>query len=66
LRAVRNPVTYALNLDCAVRMPRGQVQEIARDNPRSMAELEAIEGIRTWQVEALGKELVAALTPKSA
>jgi ribonuclease D len=66
LRAVRDTVADALNLDRGFLMPRGQLEEIARVNPRSLAELETIEGIRKWQVEALGKELVAALAPKSA
>ena len=61
LRAVRDTVADSLDLDRGFLMPRGQLEEIARSNPRSLAELEAIEGIRKWQVEALGKGLVAAL-----
>jgi ribonuclease D len=61
LRAVRDTVADSLDLDRGFLMPRGQLEEIARCNPRSVAELEAIEGIRKWQVEALGAGLVAAL-----
>jgi ribonuclease D len=61
LRAVRDTVADSIDLDRGFLMPRGQLEEIARSNPRSLAELEAIEGIRKWQVEALGAGLVAAL-----
>jgi ribonuclease D len=42
-------------------MPRQQLEDIARAEPRSVAELEAVPGIRRWQVEALGEALLAAL-----
>jgi ribonuclease D len=65
LRAVRDNVADELNLDRGFLMPRGQLEEIARVNPQSVAELGAIEGIRKWQVEALGERLVKALGPST-
>lgn len=64
LRAVRDKVADELALDRGFLMPRGQLEEIARVNPKSVAELEAIEGIRNWQVESLGEALVKALAVK--
>ncbi|MGQ0815405.1 MAG: HRDC domain-containing protein, partial [Gemmatimonadota bacterium] len=61
LRAVRDQVADRLKLDRGFLMPRNQLDDIARVNPQSVAELANIEGIRGWQVEALGNELVEAL-----
>lgn len=61
LRAVRDKIADRLELDRGFLMPRGQLEEIARLNPKTMAALSAIEGIRAWQVEAMGQELVGVL-----
>lgn len=61
LRAVRTEVAEALGLDRGFLMPRSQLETIARENPGSEAELAAIEGIRDWQIEAIGANIVAAL-----
>lgn len=66
LRVVRDKVADELTLDRGFLMPRGQLEEIARVNPKSVAEIAAIEGIRNWQVEALGEALVRGLAPKPA
>ena len=61
LRAVRDRVADELVLDRGFLMPRGQLEQIAREKPRSVAELRKLEGIREWQVEVMGAELVAAI-----
>lgn len=62
LRAVRDRVADQLDLDRGFLMPRLQLEQIARDNPATVERLGAIEGIRKWQVEVLGRELIEALT----
>ena len=62
LRGVRDKIADELLLDRGFLMPRGQLEEIARVNPRSVEELAVIAGIRTWQVEALGEPLVRVLS----
>jgi len=62
LRAVRDKLADELNLDRGFLMPRNQLEDIARINPQSIAELRKLPGIREWQVEAIGKQLIGALT----
>jgi len=61
LRGARDKVAEELGLDRGFLMPRAQLEEVARARPGSAAELEAIPGIRRWQVEALGDRILAAL-----
>ncbi len=61
VKGVRDAVADQLNLDRGFLMPRDQMEEIARTNPRSIAELEQMEGIRKWQVEVMGTKLVEVL-----
>lgn len=61
LKAVRDTVADRLELDRGFLMPRHQIEQIARVNPQSVAELAAIGEIRRWQVDALGEELIKAL-----
>lgn len=65
LRAVRDRIADHLGLDRGFLMPRGQLEQIAREKPRSAAELGKLEGIREWQVEVMGEELVAAIAVSS-
>lgn len=61
LKAARDRAADRLELDRGFLMPRHQLEAIARARPKSVVELAAIDGIRRWQVEALGEELLAAV-----
>jgi ribonuclease D len=61
LKAAREAAAERLSLEPGFLMPRAQLEEVARRLPASEAELGAIEGMRQWQVEAMGAELLEAL-----
>lgn len=63
LREVRDEVAEELGLDRGFLMPRSQLEELARRRPSSLDEFLAIPGFRRWQAEALGRELITALSP---
>jgi ribonuclease D len=63
LRAVRDRAADRLELDPGFLMPRATMEAIARRAPTSQAELLEIEGVRRWQVEALGDALLRAGAP---
>jgi ribonuclease D len=64
LRDARSRIADRLGLDAGFLMARAALEEIARARPRTLDELAAVPGIRRWQVEAAGEELVAALRPR--
>ena len=41
--------------------PNGILEGIAKLEPKGVTELAKVEGMRKWQVEVLGQELVAAI-----
>ncbi len=61
LKRVRDDAAQRLELDKGFLMPRSQLEDIARARSRSLQELAAIDGVRQWQVEALGNGLIEAL-----
>jgi ribonuclease D len=61
LRAARDAAADALGLDRGFLMPRAQLEELARQKPRTERALLGIPGVRHWQVEAAGKQLLAVL-----
>jgi ribonuclease D len=61
LKAARDAVADELGLDRGFLMPRQQLEDIARAMPRSSEELMAVQDIRNWQVEALGRRLLAVI-----
>ncbi|MFO7895255.1 MAG: HRDC domain-containing protein [Longimicrobiales bacterium] len=61
LKPVRDRAAERLDLDRGFVMPRAQLEDIARARPSSLDELAAIDGVRQWQVEALGEGLIEAL-----
>lgn len=61
LKSARDRRADELGLDRGFLMPRSQLEALARDRPDSTDELAAMEGVRRWQVEALGADLLAAL-----
>lgn len=61
LRKARNRRADELGVDRGVLMPNATLVEVAQAEPRSTVELERVEGVRRWQVEALGDELLSVL-----
>jgi ribonuclease D len=61
LRRVRDDAATRLDLDPGVLCPRDRLELVARRKPQSVAELAEIEGLRQWQTEVLGAELVRAI-----
>lgn len=62
LREVRDRVADRLDLERGFLMPRAQLEELARKRPKDRRELSEVAGVRAWQVEAMGDELLAALS----
>ncbi len=61
LRAARTKRATELELDPGFLMSRAALDEVARRNPSSLAELLDVPDVRRWQVEALGEALLQAL-----
>jgi ribonuclease D len=61
LRAARDAAADALGLDRGFLMPRAQLEELARQKPRTERALLGIPGVRRWQVEAAGRQLLEVL-----
>jgi ribonuclease D len=61
LKAVRDEAAKRLALDPGVLCSRERMETIARALPRSTEELEAIPGLRKWQIAEMGDQFVAAL-----
>jgi len=49
------------NLPHAALISNGTLKDIVRAKPESLAELRDVEGVRNWQVDEYGKEVVALL-----
>ncbi|MBW8773272.1 MAG: HRDC domain-containing protein, partial [Gemmatimonadetes bacterium] len=62
LKGVRNNAAERLGLQPGVLCPNGTLEEVARREPKSAEGLLEIEGMRRWQAEVLGTELIGALT----
>ncbi|MBS1110994.1 MAG: 3-5 exonuclease [Anaeromyxobacteraceae bacterium] len=61
LKAARTGLTARLGLDAGVAAPNSLLETVARAAPASLDELARLPGVRRWQVEALGKELLQVL-----
>jgi ribonuclease D len=61
LRGLRAARATELGLDKGVLLSNVQISEIVRRMPRSLEELRAIPGVRRWQSELIGKELLRIL-----
>jgi ribonuclease D len=61
LKIVRNATAEQLGLQPGVLCPNGTLEGIARREPKRVEEFLEVEGIRRWQVQVLGAELLAAL-----
>jgi ribonuclease D len=65
LKAVRDTEAGRLALDPGVLCSRERLEAVARLNPRSVSELEAIPELRRWQIGVLGEAFVQALAAGS-
>jgi ribonuclease D len=61
LKAARDRVAEELQLDRGFLMPRQQLEDIAREKPRTHEQLMQVKDVRKWQVEILGDAIVQAL-----
>jgi ribonuclease D len=61
LKAARSGITARLGLEPGVAAPNSLLEAVARTAPSSLEELEQLPGVRRWQVQALGEDLLAAL-----
>lgn len=63
LKAARTAITERLGLPPGVVCPNSVLEAIARTAPTSLDELGALPGLRRWQVESFGADLLAVLRP---
>jgi ribonuclease D len=61
LKGVRDEVARALDLDPGVLCSRERLENIARSDAKTVVELEAVPGLRRWQIEVMGAGFVQAL-----
>jgi ribonuclease D len=61
LRAWRAREAERMALDISIVLPQRLLERVAEANPRSLAELARIEGLRRWRIEALGDSMLAAV-----
>jgi ribonuclease D len=61
LRQHRDAAAARLDMDPGVLCSRDRLESVARAQPRSVEELAKVPGIRRWQAETLGPDLLRAL-----
>jgi ribonuclease D len=61
LKAARGAFTARLGLESGVAAPNSLLEAVARRAPSTLSEVADVPGIRRWQVEAFGEELLSAL-----
>jgi len=61
LKATRATLAARLDLQPGVLAPNWMLEAVARAAPSNRNDLARIEGVRRWQVETVGDELIAAL-----
>jgi ribonuclease D len=62
LKALRATLMTRLQLAPGIISPNWLLEAIARAGPRSVEELARLEGIRRWQVEQIGNEILKAIS----
>lgn len=65
LKALRNREAERIGLAPGVLCPNGTLEAIARQEPDTVEALLTVPGIRRWQVEEIGKQLLQAGTAKT-
>jgi len=58
IRDLRTGKAQELGLDRGILLSNAQIAEVVRRCPRTVEELRAIPGIRRWQAEVLGAEVL--------
>jgi len=66
LKTVRNRRASELGIDRGTLLPNATLQEIAEEIPRTREAMKRIPGVKDWQVEAAGEELLAVLAGEEA
>jgi ribonuclease D len=61
LKDARTRIANELELDPGFLISRATLEEIGRAQPRTLEELEAVPGVRRWQVEAAGEGLLGVI-----
>ena len=61
LKTWRARTAPSLALDVSVILPQRLIDRVAEKGPRRLADLEAIDGLRRWRIEAFGKPILDAL-----
>ena len=61
VKAVRDAAAERLELDPGVLFSRDRLESVARQRPATPEALVGLPGVRQWQVEAMGGELLAAV-----
>jgi ribonuclease D len=61
LKVARNAAAQRLGLDPGVLCGKSTLEAVARDRPQDLPGLAAIDDVRQWQVEVLGRDLLSAL-----
>ena len=61
LKQARNARAEELDMDGGFLMSRALLEEVGKARPRSLDEFAAVQGVRRWQVEALGEALLKAI-----
>ncbi|HEU4453534.1 MAG TPA: ribonuclease D [Longimicrobium sp.] len=61
LKDARNRRAEELELDPGFVMSRNLLEEVGKARPRTLEALAAVEGVRRWQVEAVGEALLKVL-----
>jgi ribonuclease D len=60
MKAARDKAAQELDMDPGVLFSRERLESVARLAPRSTEELAGVEGVRRWQAELLGPQLIEA------
>lgn len=66
LKGIRNRKAGELGIDRGTLLPNALLEILANDPPSALTELEGISGIKRWQVQVVGPELMEALATERA
>ncbi|HKK91797.1 MAG TPA: HRDC domain-containing protein [Longimicrobiales bacterium] len=58
LKKVRNRHAESLGVDRGALLPNAVLLEIAFEKPKELADLDRIEGMKQWQIETVGEQLL--------
>ena len=61
LKTWRARIAPSLALDISVILPQRLIDRLAEKAPRRLADLEAIDGLRRWRIQAFGRPMLDAL-----